>query len=45
MNILDHLEAFNEHKETIFDWALRVKGLKNSQRIVGLHASRGIIDL
>jgi hypothetical protein len=41
----DHLEAFKEHKETIFDWALRVKGLKNSQRIIGLHASRGIIDL
>jgi len=41
----DHLESFKEHKETIFDWALRVKGLGNSQRIVGLHASRGIIDL
>ena len=40
-----HLEAFKEHKETIFDWALKVKGLKNSQRIIGLHASRGIIDL
>lgn len=45
MKIDDHLEAFKEHKETIFDWALRVKGLKNSQRIIGLHASRGIVDL
>ncbi|MBU0627720.1 MAG: hypothetical protein KKC75_00900 [Nanoarchaeota archaeon] len=45
MKVEDHLESFKEHKETIFDWALRVKGLKNSQRIVGLHASRGIIDL
>lgn len=45
MKIEDHLEAFKEHKETIFDWALKVKGLEKSQRIVGLHASRGIIDL
>lgn len=41
----DHLESYNEHRETIFDWALRIKGLKKAQRIVGLHASRGIIDL
>ncbi len=45
MKIENHLESYKEHKETIFDWALKVKGLKNSQRIVGLHASRGIIDL
>ena len=45
MKAEDHLESFNEHKDTIFDWALRVKGIQNSQRIVGLHASRGIIDL
>lgn len=45
MKTEDHLEAFKEHKETIFDWALRVKGLKNSQRVIGLHASRGIVDL
>lgn len=40
----DHLKAFEEHKETIFDWALGVKGLNQSQRIVGLHASRGIVE-
>jgi len=45
MKIEDHMESFNEHKETMFDWALRVKGLENSQRIIGLHASRGIVDL
>lgn len=45
MKIEDHLESFIEHKETIFDWALKIKGLKNSQRIIGLHASRAIIDL
>lgn len=45
MRIEDHEESFNEHKETIFSWALEVKGIENSQRIVGLHASRAIIDL
>ncbi|MDO8460053.1 MAG: hypothetical protein Q7S74_03020 [Nanoarchaeota archaeon] len=45
MKIENHLEAYKEHRETIFDWALKVKGLKNSQRIIGLHASRGIVDL
>ena len=45
MKIESHLESFKEHRETIFDWALKVKGLKNSQRIIGTHASRGIIDL
>lgn len=45
MKIEDHLAAFKEHKETIFDWALKVKGLKNSQRTIGLHISRAIVDL
>lgn len=45
MKIENHLESFNEHKETIFDWAVKVKGIKNSQRVIGLHASRAIIDL
>src|SRR3989344_1357151 len=45
MKIENHLESYKEHRETIFDWALKVKGLKNSQRIVGTHASRAIIDL
>ncbi|MEK6953133.1 MAG: hypothetical protein AABX29_09040 [Nanoarchaeota archaeon] len=45
MKLENHLESYKEHKETIFDWALKIKGLKNSQRVVGLHASRAIIDL
>ena len=45
MKIENHLESYIEHRETIFDWALKVKGLKNSQRVIGLHASRGIVDL
>src|SRR3989344_1296818 len=45
MKIESHEESFNEHKEAIFDWALKIKGLKNSQRIIGLHASRAIVDL
>ena len=40
-----HFEAFIEHKESIFEWALKIKGLKNSQRIVGLHSGRGIVEL
>lgn len=39
------MEAFEEHRETIFKWALDVKGIEKSQRIVGLHASRGIAEL
>ena len=43
MKIENHLESFKEHKETIFDWAIGIKGLKASQRIVGTHASRAMI--
>jgi hypothetical protein len=45
MKIESHLESYKEHRETIFDWALKIKGLKNSQRVIGTHASRGIVDL
>jgi len=45
MKIENHLESYKEHRETIFDWALKIKGLKNSQRVIGTHASRGIVDL
>ena len=41
----EHTEAFEAHKKTIFSWALEINGLENSQRIIGLHASRGIIEL
>ncbi|MFH1592090.1 MAG: hypothetical protein ABIB47_01850 [Candidatus Woesearchaeota archaeon] len=45
MKLETHLISFKEHKETIFEWALKIKGLKNSQRIIGTHTSRAIIDL
>lgn len=45
MKTEDHLEAFEEHKTTIFKWALNTYGISRSQRIVGLHASRGIVEL
>jgi hypothetical protein len=45
MRIENHLESYKEHKETIFDWALKIKGLENSQRVVGTHASRAMVDL
>ena len=40
-----HIESYREHKETIFEWALKIKGLKKSQRVIGIHASRAMIDL
>lgn len=40
-----HVEAFEVHKRAIFKWALEVEGLEKSQRIIGLHASRGIVEL
>lgn len=39
------MEAFEEHRSTIFKWGLNTYGLSKSQRIVGLHASRGIVEL
>jgi len=39
----DHLKAFEEHRSAI-DWSID-RGLANSQRIIGIHASRGIIEL
>ena len=45
MKLENHLESYKVHKETIFDWALKVKGIKSSQRIIGTHASRAMVDL
>ena len=45
MRLESHREAFEVHKRAIFKWALEVEGLEKSQRIVGLHASRGIMEL
>jgi len=41
----DHFKAYEQHRATIFKWGVDVQGLDNSQRIVGLHTSRGIIEL
>lgn len=45
MRIESHIQAFEVHKRAIFKWALEVEGIEKSQRIVGLHASRGILEL
>jgi len=45
MKLEDHKDSFEAHRKTIFSWAIEVQGLSNSQRIVGVHASRGIIEL
>ncbi len=45
MRLEEHKEAFEIHKRAIFKWAIEVEGLEKSQRIVGLHASRGILEL
>ena len=41
----EHIEAFEVHKRAIFKWALEIEGLEKSQKILGLHASRGIVEL
>ncbi|MBI2139902.1 hypothetical protein HYU14_03185 [Candidatus Woesearchaeota archaeon] len=40
-----HLEAFEERKETIMKWAVEVRGIENSQRIIGDNASKAIAEL
>ncbi|MBS3123650.1 hypothetical protein J4437_03355 [Candidatus Woesearchaeota archaeon] len=45
MELETHKQAFEERKETIFKWALEVRGLENSQHIVGDNASRAITEL
>ncbi len=45
MRIESHQEAFATHRRAIFRWGLEVEGIENAQRIVGLHATRGIVEL
>ena len=40
-----HLASFDERKETLFKWAIDVRGVEHSQRIIGDNASKAIIDL
>jgi hypothetical protein len=43
MKLQDHLNAYNEHRDTI-NWAIN-RGISKSQRIIGIHTSRAIIEL
>lgn len=45
MKLKTHEEAFEVHKKAIFTWALEIEGIEKAQRIVGVHASRGIVEL
>src|SRR3989344_3522426 len=40
-----HLQAFEERKETIFKWAIEVRGIENSQHIIGDNTSRAVTEL
>lgn len=40
-----HMEAFEERKETIYRWAIEVRGIENSQRIIGDNASKATAEL
>ncbi len=40
-----HLQAFMKRKETIFKWAVEVRGIENSKRIIGDNASKAITEL
>lgn len=41
----EHFKAYQEHREAIFKWALEIRGLDRSQRVVGVHAPRAIVEL
>jgi len=41
----DHMKAFEELKETLLEWAIKARGADRAQRIIGLTASRAIIEL
>ncbi len=45
MKYENHVEAFNERKETIKKWGLDIRGIENSQRIIGDNASKAIVEL
>lgn len=40
-----HLEAFEERKETMIRWGVGVRGIENSQRVIGDNASKAITEL
>ncbi|MEK6893170.1 MAG: hypothetical protein AABX07_03110 [Nanoarchaeota archaeon] len=40
-----HIQAFNERRETIIKWAIDIRGIESSQRIIGDNASKAICEL
>ena len=45
MKIELHKQAYEERKDTLFKWCVEVKGIENSQRIIGDNASRAIVEM
>ncbi len=45
MKLEYHKQAFDERKETIFKWGIEVRGIENSQRIIGDNASKAVCEL
>jgi len=43
MKFEDHMKAFREHRDAV-DWAIN-RGPERSQRIIGAHASRAVVEL
>lgn len=43
MRAEEHIKAYEEHKDVI-DWAIN-RGIEQSQRTIGTHASRSIVEL
>lgn len=40
-----HIHAFEERRETVFKWGVEVRGIENSQHIIGDNASKAIVEL
>ena len=45
MKVEDHWDAYREYRASVFSWAIDIRGLKRSQRTVGLNVSRALIEL
>lgn len=41
----DHLDTYRELRDAIFEWGVEMRGLKNSQRTIGLNAPRALVEL
>ena len=45
MKLEYHKQAFEERKDTIFKWCIEIRGIVNSQRVIGDNASKAICEL